>query len=135
MHGEAVAEDRGGKRSSAAVRRGERGAVVAEAALVIPVLVALTLGLVWLVGLAVAQVRVVDAGREAARVAARGGSVQEATQAARAVAPEGARVRVQVGEGRVTVDVRARVRGPGGLFRALPAATVSGRAVAAREPS
>ena len=49
----------------------------------LPVLVAFTLGLVWLVAVAAAQVRVVDAARETARVAARGESDATAAAAGR----------------------------------------------------
>ena len=45
--------------------------VTAEAAMVLPVLVALTAALAWVVTLGIAQVRLVDAAREAARLAAR----------------------------------------------------------------
>ena len=47
--------------------RCERGAATAELALGIPLLVALTAGLVWMLALGAAQVRVIDASREAAR--------------------------------------------------------------------
>ena len=56
----------------AARSRGERGAATAELALGIPLLVALTAGLVWMLAVGAAQVRVIDASREAARVVARG---------------------------------------------------------------
>lgn len=115
--------------------RGERGAVTAELMVVLPVLVAVALGLVWLVGLAGAQVRVVDGAREAARLAARGESDAAARNAARRVAPQGATVLLQRGGGRVTAVVEAPVSGPGGVFRFLPGVTVSSRAVAVEEPS
>ena len=67
--------------------RHERGAVTAEAALVLPVLVATTLGLVWLLALAVGQVRVVDAARETARAAARGDPTDVAVVRGHAVVP------------------------------------------------
>ena len=52
--------------------RDQRGAATAELALGIPVLVSLTIGLVWLLTIGVAQVRMVDAARETARAGARG---------------------------------------------------------------
>jgi len=52
------------------VRRGEDGAATAELALGIPLLVALTAGLVWMLAVGAAQVRVIDASREAARAVA-----------------------------------------------------------------
>jgi hypothetical protein len=115
-------------------RASERGAVTAEAAVVIPLLLAVTLGLVWLVALATTQVRVVDAAREVARSAARGESVPVAVARGRQVAPDGAQVDVSRSGDEVRVRVVADVRGPGGLFSFLPALPVSAEAVAAEEP-
>ena len=114
--------------------RREDGAVTAEAAAVIPVLVAVALGLVWLVALATAQVRVVDAAREAARVAARGESTGTAAAHGARVAPDGARVAIERSDEVVEVRVTAPVAGPGGLFRFLPEVRVDATSVAAREP-
>ena len=47
--------------------RDQRGAATAELALGIPLLVSLTIGLVWLLTIGMAQVRMVDAARETAR--------------------------------------------------------------------
>ena len=52
------------------VRRGERGAVTAELAMALPLLVAVTVGLVWLLAIGAAQLRVVDGARETARAVA-----------------------------------------------------------------
>jgi len=114
--------------------RTARGAVTAEAAVVVPLLVALALGLVWLVSLAATQVRVVDAAREAARTAARGEDDTSVVAAGRKVAPEGSRFRVTRAQDEVTVRVDADVRGPGGIFRFLPSVAVTSEAVAAEEP-
>lgn len=108
----------------------ERGAATAELALGVPLLVALTAGLVWMLAVGAAQVRVVDASREAARAVARGDEVAAAQGVALRIAPEGAAVRVVVGDGQVTVTTSARVRGPGGLLSSLPGVTVSDEAVA-----
>ena len=75
----------------------------------IPLLLAVTLGLVWLLALATAQVRMVDATREAARAVARGDSTDEALERSRLV------------------------DGVGGLFDALPSVDLTADAVAARE--
>ncbi len=111
----------------------ERGAVTAEAAMVLPVLVATTLGLVWLLALAATQVRVTDAAREVARAAARDESTGSARALGERVAPVGARIAVRGGGSTVRVRVEADVTGPGGLFRFVPAVTVDAEAVAARE--
>lgn len=107
----------------------------------LPVLVALTIGLVWLLSLGAAQLRVIDAARETARAVARGDDVAAAVAAGEQVAPEGARVVVQGGGdgggdgggGRVVAEATARVSGPGGLFAVLPAVTVRAEAVAVAE--
>ncbi len=111
----------------------ERGAVTAETAMVLPLLVAATLGLVWLLALAATQVRVTDAAREVARAAAREESTGSAKALGARVAPAGARIAVHGGGSTVQVRVEADVSGPGGLFRFLPAVTVDAEAVAARE--
>ena len=114
--------------------RGERGAVTAEAAVVLPLLVAVAMAAVWLVALASTQVRVVDAAREVARAAARGDSDREAVARGERVAPQGARFEVSRSGGSVTVHVVAEVRGPGGLLAFLPGVPVSSEAVAVEEP-
>lgn len=132
------AEVRTGLRASASRTpgaRGERGAATAEAMVVLPVLLAVALGLVWVVALAVTQVRVVDGAREAARAAARGESVAAATAAGRRVAPGGAAVLIRRGSSTVQATVSVEVGGPGGLFAVLPDVTVTSRATAAQEPT
>jgi len=114
--------------------RGARGAVTAELALALPLLLAVCVGLVWLLALATAQTRVVDASREAARAVARGDDPGAARGLATRIAPPGATVSVGGGSDRVEVVTRAVVRGPGGLFDVLPGVEVSARAVAVREP-
>jgi Flp pilus assembly protein TadG len=115
--------------------REDRGAATAELALTLPLLVAITVGLVWLLSVGAAQVRVVDAARETARAAARGDSTDEAVARGLQVAPPGSRVTLaEAGPGgRVTAQVVGEVRGPGGLFGFLPAVTVHAEAVAAGE--
>ena len=115
-------------------RTSERGAVTAEAAVVLPLLLAVTLGLVWLVAVAATQVRVVDAAREVARSAARGESDPVAVARGHQVAPDGSQVEVSRSGGEVRARVVADVRGPGGLFGFLPMLPVSAEAVAAEEP-
>lgn len=99
----------------------------------LPLLIALTIGLVWLLAVGAAQVRAVDAAREVARAAARGDSAEEAIARGERVAPDGSRVSLHDDGGQVTAVVVGRVAGPGGLLGALPSVTVSARAVAAVE--
>ena len=95
--------------------------------MVLPLLVAVALGLVWLLAVGAAQVRTVDAARETARALARGDD--EATAVARglAVAPDGSRIAVSRGGGEVRVTVTGRVEGPGGLFADLPSPSCTPR--------
>ena len=92
---------------------GERGAVTAELAMVVPLLVSLAVGLVWL--LAVGADQAVALGER--------------------IAPAGAQVSVADEGEQVRVTVTADLAGPGGVLRALPGAELSAEAVAAREPS
>ncbi len=110
----------------------ERGSVTAEAALVLPVLVVLLTVAVGTMSAVTAQLRCVDAAREAARAAARGESMQAAVELAVLAAPAGARVAVDGGAERIVVTVTAEVQIGGGL---LPAVTVRGEAVARPEPT
>lgn len=117
------------------LRDRERGAATAELVMVLPVLVAVTIGLVWLLSVAAAEVRTVDAARETARALARGDDRAEATDRGIRVGATGTRVSVQATGDQVVATARARVRGPGGLFRFLPGVTVHARAVAVAEES
>jgi Flp pilus assembly protein TadG len=116
-------------------RRPERGAVTAELALVLPVLVAVTVGLVWLLAVGAAQVRAVDAARETARALARGDDESTAVALGRRVATPGSTLTVSRSGGEVRVTVSDEVSGPGGLFAHLPTPTVRAEAVAADEES
>jgi Flp pilus assembly protein TadG len=111
----------------------ERGAVTAELAVALPVLVFVTLGLVWLLSLGVAKARMVDASREAARALARGDSADAAVAVAREVAPEGTTVSVADSGDRVTVSASWHPAGLGGLLDVLPAVELTADAVALRE--
>ena len=115
--------------------RGERGAVTAELALGLPLVLAVTVGLVWLLAAASAQIRVVDAARESARSVARGDSESEARAVASQIAPAGAKVQVAIAGGRVSVTTSAEIEGPGGLFDFFPGVTVRSEAVALLEES
>ena len=113
--------------------RDDRGAATAELAMVLPLLVAVSLGLVWLLCVGAAQVRCVDAARETARALARGDDETSAIGRGLAVAPDGSRVSVSRGGGEVRVTVTGRVEGPGGLFAHLPSPRLHAEAIAADE--
>jgi Flp pilus assembly protein TadG len=114
------------------VRRGQRGAVTAELALGLPLLVSLTVGLVWLLAVGETQVRMVDAARETARASARGDALPEAVARGVEVAP-GATITVAERDGRVWATASGSVEPPGGLLGFLPPVHVHAAAVAAVE--
>lgn len=119
---------RGPRRGSA-----ERGAATAELAVVLPVLLAVTVGLVWLLSVGLAQVRTVDAAREVARAVARGDDPGSAVAWGERVAPNGVGFSVTTAEGVVTVRASGTVAGPGGIFDHLPGAKVQAEATALLE--
>ena len=122
-------------RGGVAARSSSWGMVTAEAALVIPVLVALAAALAWVVALGVVQVRLVDAAREAARVAARGEAAAEVQQAALSAAPDGSTVRVYRNGDSWVAEVSVQVGTDLPLVGLLPAVGMSARAVSVAEPS
>lgn len=109
---------------------GERGAVTAEAAAVVPLLLALAWGLLWVVCLAATQVRVVDTAREVARAEARGDTAPDVDSGDAPV-----RVSVTRSGDAVRVVATSTVGGPGGLFAVLPSVELTSTAVAVEEPS
>jgi len=113
--------------------KGTRGAATAELAMGLPLLVAVCIGLVWLLAVGAAQVRAVDAARETARALARGDDETTAVGRGLAVAPDDSRIAVSRGGGEVRVTVTGRVKGPGGLFAHLPSPALRAEAVAADE--
>lgn len=104
--------------------RHQRGTVTAETAVVLPLVAGFALMLVWVVSLGIAQVRTVDAARDAARGLARGDDQSAAIALAKRTAPAGAHVSVTGSEGSVTVSVELRVEAPGWLLVPLPAVSL-----------
>jgi len=101
--------------------------------MVLPLLVALTLALVWLLVVGAAQVRTVDAARETARALARGEDQAAAEARGLRVAPDGSRIEIGRGGGEIRVTVSGRAEGPGGLLAGMPSPELHGVAVAAEE--
>jgi hypothetical protein len=105
----------------------ESGASTVEAAFALAALVSvLVLGLAGISAVC-AQVRCIDAAREAARLAARG-DAPAATVVARRIAPAGASVRLRSEGGFVVATVTVRPA-------LLPGLALSAEAVSAAEPS
>ncbi|WP_172385693.1 TadE family type IV pilus minor pilin [Streptomyces sp. MNP-20] len=93
-------------------RRGDTGFVTAEAAVVLPTLVLFTMGLLWVLMTASAQIQCVDAARAGARAMARQDPQGTAVAAARQAAPRGAHVAVRRDGDLVRVEVVAPSPGP-----------------------
>ena len=113
-------------------RARDRGSATVELALGVVVLLLVLAAASSVLVVGAAQLRCVDASREAARAVARGAAPAQAVAAGRAVAPRGASVQVAVagGQGRATVRARVALLGP-----LVPAAVdVTGRAVSHVEP-
>ncbi|WSY93501.1 pilus assembly protein [Streptomyces sp. NBC_00873] len=104
---------------------GDRGAVTAEAAMVIPVLVLFALALLWALVAAAAQIRCVDAARAGARAAARSEPEAQVLAVTRSVAPDRARVEVERAGELWRVRVAAPTPGPGALALTLRADAVA----------
>jgi hypothetical protein len=115
-------------------RRGaDRGAATAELVAVLPVLVAVVLGLSWVLSLGIAQVRTVDAAREAARALARGDDPGQAVDRGQQVGPVGTSIDyTHIGD-QVRASATVQVHGPGGLFGFLPGVRLRATAVAVSE--
>jgi hypothetical protein len=111
----------------------DEGMATAEMAIVLPALAVVLVFALWSVAAVSAQLRCVDAALVAARALARGESSDLSVAAARASAPQGARIVVTRSGDLVVVDVRAAVRLPGPWSGALPSLSLVGRAVAAVE--
>jgi hypothetical protein len=108
--------------------------VTAEAAMVLPVLVSLSVALAWLVLVGVAQVRCVDAAREAARLHARGEPTAVVDRAVASLAPGPASWEVTEQGDLLHVSVQTSVRPRLPLIGDLPALGLSSDAAAATEP-
>lgn len=107
--------------------------VTAEAALVIPVLLAVTLTLSWAISIGASQVKLIDAAREGARLAARGESAETVQSAIERTAPAGASGTVDASGDMVTVRVEAQVRPDVPLLGGLPGVSLASEATAASE--
>lgn len=111
-------------------RGGDAGTVTAELAAALPVLILVLAVALSAVAMAASRVRLQDAAREAARLAARG-DVAAARRVAQQVAP-GAQLQLNSADGEVVAVLIATVHP---LTDVLPGLRVEERAVAAVEPT
>lgn len=116
------------------MRRDQSGAVTAEAAVALPVLVLIAAALAWAIAVGVSQARAEDAAREAVRSLARGDDVAVSEALGRRIAPVGARFDIQRDADLVTVRVTALVSSPGGILGFLSGHEVHAEATGASEP-
>lgn len=115
------------------MRRSESGAVTAEAAFGIGLLVMIALGLAWMVSLGVVAIRAQDAAREAVRALARGEDPTAAIALAQQVATAGSTVTTGTDGRLIRVTVRSPVRGPGGIFGFIGPVVLKGQAAGVPE--
>ncbi|WP_184578841.1 TadE family type IV pilus minor pilin [Streptomyces zagrosensis] len=108
--------------------RCDRGAVTAEAAVVLPTLALFVLTLLWGLMAASVKIQCVDAARAGARAAARSEPAGATTAAAQSAAPRGAEVEVSREGDLVRVRVETSTAGPD-----LLAFRLKGEAVALAE--
>jgi hypothetical protein len=108
-------------------RPDDSGSVTVEAAIALSVVVVVLAVCMAGIGCAIAQIRCVDAAREAARLAARGDDAQSAAVVA-SIGPAGAHLSLHTDGDTVTATVTATVAG--GL---LPAVRLTATAIAATE--
>ena len=118
------------------VRRcaGQRGAVTAEVAIVMPVLMATMLLGLWAVGIVVTNIRCIDAARDVARAVARGEPVTTAQEIGERAAPAGAVVSISQEGSTVRVTVTSESKLDWTIVNELPAVSVEGRATVEVEP-
>jgi TRAP-type uncharacterized transport system fused permease subunit len=114
--------------------RDQRGMVTAEAALVLPLIAGFCLVMLWMLTLGIAQIRAVDAARDAARALARGQGHAAVVSSAMRSAPEGARVSFTESAGTVTASVSARISPPSWVLVPLPSVDVESRSTVEVEP-
>ncbi len=100
--------------------QGQGGSVTAEAALTLPVVMAVVLVVAWALSLGVAEIRAVDAARDGARQAARGDDPAAVREAAERTAPSGSRIQLHRDGDMVAVTVSVVAHAPRWLLVPLP---------------
>ena len=99
----------------------------------LPLLLAVTALLAWLLSIGYGQLRMIDAARETARALARGDDRGTALLVGRMVAPSGTRFTVTEAAGLVRVEASGRAPGPGRTVFVVPDVELHAEAVALLE--
>ncbi|TDU89291.1 TadE-like protein [Kribbella voronezhensis] len=118
-----------------ASRSGERGAVTAEVAFAIPVLLATMLFGVWLAGVVIANVRCIDTARDVARAVARGEPLESAQQLGSRTAPRDATITITQSDPDIQVTVSAPITPDWPLLAQLPPLHAQANATIQSEPA
>ncbi len=114
-------------------RRTHRGAVTAEVAIALPVLLTLLFLGVWLIGVVTVNIRCIDAARDVARAVARGESPESAQEIGRRTAPADAIITISRTDSDIHVTVTATPRLSAPLLAALPASPITAEATVQSE--
>ena len=99
----------------------EFGMVTAETAMVLPIVAAFVLALVWLISVAVTEIRLIDAARDAARGVARGDADDVVRAQIASTAPAGTTLALTHAGDEVMAEVSVAAEAPGWLLVPLPA--------------
>lgn len=114
------------------MRRTHRGAITAEIAVTLPILLTLLYLGVWSIGLVIVHIQCIDAARDTARALARGESPEAAHQLARRTAPANATITISREPPTIHVSITAT---PATSLPLLPAPPISAKATIQSEPS
>ncbi|MEU4603204.1 TadE family type IV pilus minor pilin [Kribbella sp. NPDC023972] len=116
-------------------RRAQRGAITAEIAVTLPVLLTLLFLGTWLIGVVITNIQCIDAARDVARAVARGESPETAQELGRRTAPTNATISItRIGPDiQVTVTATPHHKIP--LLSALPPPPIRAQATLQSEPT
>ena len=101
------------------VMRADRGSVLLETAIAVPVLIAIAIAMVWVVSLGAVYVRALDTAQTAARQVARGVPVEAIVDPGGSAKPPLSGVTITTDAGLVHARVTRRITAPGPLLGGL----------------
>ncbi|WP_433164934.1 TadE family type IV pilus minor pilin [Kribbella sp. CA-247076] len=113
----------------------QRGAVTAEIAIALPVLLTLLYLGVWLIGVVTTNIRCIDAARDVARAVARGESPETAQEIGRRTAPPNAAITITRTGPDIQVTITATPHRNAPLLSALPSTPITAKATLQSEPT